>query len=131
MCLLPTAVTAHQAIEKFGSRQDSGEVHISFGELFDRYADISDTLVGLHAHVHGLSQCTFASEHCPLGYRTLHSALTAHLLSPRCIDGLCCVHSAAQVGILMRGKRRKRILYDSDMLFQGVHDHVVIRLMPA
>ena len=55
------------------------EVHMSFGELFQRYADISDTLVG----------------------------------------------------ILMRGKRRKRILFDSDMLFQGVHDHVVLRLMPA
>ena len=67
-----------EAIEEFGARQsDSGEVHISFGELFDRYADISDTLVG----------------------------------------------------ILMRGKRRKRILFDSDMLFQGVHDEVLISLL--
>ena len=69
-----------EVVREFGSVDaPTGEVQMSFGELFNRYADISDTLVG----------------------------------------------------ILMRAKRRKRILYDSDMLFQGVHDHVVIRLMPA
>lgn len=33
------------------------------------------------------------------------------------------------VGILMRAKKRKRVAYDSDMLFQGVHDDVVIRVL--
>ena len=33
------------------------------------------------------------------------------------------------VGILMRAKRRKRVAYESDMLFQGVHDHVLIRVL--
>ena len=69
-----------EVLKEFGVEDAATkEVHMSFGELFNRYADISDTLVG----------------------------------------------------ILMRGKRRKRILFDSDMLFQGVHDHIVIRLMPA
>ena len=55
-------------------------VGITFGVLFDTYADISDTLVG----------------------------------------------------ILMRARKRKKVSYDGDgMLFQGVHDHVVIRLCPA
>ena len=69
-----------EVLKEFGVEDaPTKEVRMSFGELFMRYADISDTLVG----------------------------------------------------ILMRAKRRKRILFDSDMLFQGVHDHIVIRLMPA
>ena len=69
-----------EVLKEFGQENGAtGEVHMTFGELFERYADISDTLVG----------------------------------------------------ILMRAKKRKRILFDSDMLFQGVHDHIVIRLMPV
>ena len=32
------------------------------------------------------------------------------------------------VGILMRAKKRKRLRYQGDMLFQGCHNHVVITL---
>ena len=30
------------------------------------------------------------------------------------------------VGILMRARKRRRVAFESDMLFQGVHDNVVI-----
>ena len=33
------------------------------------------------------------------------------------------------VGILMRARKRKRLHFESDMLFQGVHDSVVIRIL--
>jgi hypothetical protein len=37
--------------------------------------------------------------------------------------------AVAQVGILMRAKKRRRIVYDGDMLFQSVHDHVTITVL--
>ena len=64
-------------IRQNGELSDDGKVAISFGVLFDVYADISDTLVG----------------------------------------------------ILMRARKRKRLTYDGDMLFQGAHDNVVITIM--
>ncbi|KAH9261413.1 hypothetical protein BASA81_000057 [Batrachochytrium salamandrivorans] len=36
-------------IEKLGRKQSTGVVEITFGELFNRYADVSDTLVGILA----------------------------------------------------------------------------------
>ena len=33
------------------------------------------------------------------------------------------------VGILMRARKRKQLAFTADMLFQGVHDHVAIRLL--
>ena len=33
------------------------------------------------------------------------------------------------VGILMRARKRKKLHFESDMLFQGVHDSVVIRIL--
>ena len=36
------------------------------------------------------------------------------------------VVSDTLVGILMRARKRKRVAFESDMLFQGVHDHVII-----
>ena len=54
-----------------------GVIGVTFGVIFDIYADISDSLVG----------------------------------------------------ILMRAKKRKRLAFEADMLFQGVHDSVVIRII--
>jgi len=33
------------------------------------------------------------------------------------------------VGLLMRAKKRKRVKYEGDLLFQGIHDEVIITLM--
>ena len=33
------------------------------------------------------------------------------------------------VGILMRARKRRRVAFESDMLFQGVHDDVLISLL--
>lgn len=67
-------------IKQHGETDSSGKVTITFGKLFDTYADISDTLVG----------------------------------------------------ILMRARRRKQLTYAGDgMLFQGVHDAVIIEVLTA
>ena len=55
----------------------TGQATITFGELFDMYADVSDTLVG----------------------------------------------------ILLRARRRKRLVFEGDMLFQGQSDKVVITVL--
>ena len=57
--------------------EEGGITTVKFGPLFYKYADISDTLVG----------------------------------------------------ILMRAKKRKRIKYQGDMLFQNMHDHVKITVL--
>jgi hypothetical protein len=57
--------------------EEGGVSTVQFGPLFYKYADISDTLVG----------------------------------------------------ILMRAKKRKRIMYKGDMLFQNMHDHVKITVL--
>jgi hypothetical protein len=59
--------------------QEGGIATVQFGPLFYKYADISDTLVG----------------------------------------------------ILMRAKKRKRLIYQGDMLFQSMHDHVKITVIQA
>lgn len=66
-------------IKEMGSHDPSqGGTHtVEFGPLFYKYADISDTLVG----------------------------------------------------ILLRAKKRKRIHYQGDMLFQNMHDHVKITVL--
>ena len=64
-------------IAEHGELNGDKKVFITFGKLFEVYADISDTLVG----------------------------------------------------ILMRARKRKRLTYDGDMLFQGAHDNVVITIM--
>lgn len=56
---------------------EGGVTTVQFGPLFYRYADISDTLVG----------------------------------------------------ILMRAKKRNRLFYKGDMLFQSRHDHVKITVL--
>ena len=33
------------------------------------------------------------------------------------------------VGILMRAKKYKKLFYDGQMLFQGMHNHVIIQLL--
>ena len=68
-----------EVIEKNGqvTAASGGKHAITFGELFDIYADISDSLVG----------------------------------------------------ILKRAKKRGRLAFDADMLFQGVHDDVWIRVL--
>ena len=86
-----TAARAHQAqqwveiemdkllvvIRQHGDVASDGTTDIAFGILFDVYAHISDTLVG----------------------------------------------------ILMRARKRGRLAFESDMLFQGVHDDVRIRII--
>ena len=56
-------------------------------------------------------------------------------MTPPCLLVLCarasvcvCVPTVSDtlVGILMRGRKRKNLGFESDMLFQGVHDNVVI-----
>ena len=64
-------------IAEHGELNGDKKVFITFGKLFEVYADISDTLVG----------------------------------------------------ILMRARKRKRLTYDGDMLFQGAHDNVVVTIM--
>jgi len=64
-------------IEKHAEPDGSGRPTITFGKLFDIYADISDTLVG----------------------------------------------------ILMRARKRKKLEFQGDMLFQGAHDAVVITVL--
>ena len=64
-------------IRQNGEVTEDGKAAITFGVLFNVYADISDTLVG----------------------------------------------------ILMRARKRKKLSFESDMLFQGVHDQVLIRIL--
>jgi len=64
-------------IRQHGHNGPTGATAIEFGQLFNLYADISDTLVG----------------------------------------------------ILMRARKRGRLSFESAMLFQGVHDHVLISIV--
>ena len=64
-------------IRQHGEAQPDGCTATTFGVLFDVYANISDSLVG----------------------------------------------------ILMRARKRKVLAFEADMLFQGVHDDVLIRIL--
>ena len=66
-----------EAIRRLGEVDSAGSASITFGVLFEHYAEISDTLVG----------------------------------------------------ILKRARKRKRLRFKGDMLYQGMHDDVIITLV--